>query len=561
VAKSFFKKEHLCLFLLLAFTFLVFYPSLSCEFTNWDDNWMITDNPLIRSLSFSNLNELLFGEIYMLNYQPLVFLSYSLEYHFFGLDAGVFHFTNVMLHLLNVLLVYLFIKLLSGNNTVAFIAAILFAIHPMRVESVTWVTNRRDLLYTFFYVLSLVQYVKYQKLDKSKQQTKHYVLALLFFIFSCMSKGMAVSLSLVVVLIDFLREREINRTAILDKIPFLVVSLFFGSIAFYATHDQQQIEMYDAYTLLERLQFASYGLLFYLYKFLLPLNLSSFHPYPLYTSGALPVLYWLFPLVCLLIAGLVIYSLKHTRKIFFGFGFFLVAVVMVLQLFPVYNGIVAERYTYVSYIGLFFLAGEGYYLLLGLEKGKYKQVLMVSGITVLLALSYLSHQRTKVWQNSLTLWSDVIRKYPDSPAGYMNRGQYYSEHNELTDALRDYSRAITVSPNALAYSNRGNIYARMKEFDKAIEDYTNAIKIKSEDVKTYLNMGLVYYYKKDYHAAIKNYNMAIKLNPDNGIGYINRSLAYDAIDKRTNALQDALSAHKLGQKVNEEYLLRLKNDN
>lgn len=494
----------------------------------------------------------------MLNYQPLVFLSYGLEYYFFGLDAGVFHFTNVMLHLLNVLLVYKLIKLLSVNSTVALVTAVLFAIHPMRVESVAWVTGRRDMLYALFYLLALIQYVKYLKSDNSKHQMKFYASALLLFIFSCLSKGMAVSLSLVIILIDFLSNRKLTKTTIYDKVPFFAISLLFGSIALFATHSEQQVVLYDVFTFIERLQFASYGFLFYLYKFFLPIDLASFHPYPPFQTGGLPISYWLFPLICLIMSGLVLYSLKRTKIVVFGIGFFLVAVVMVLQLFPVYNGIVAERYTYISYIGLFFLVGKGYYLLLGLGKGKYKQVLMVSGIMVLLVFSYLSHQRTKVWQNSLTLWTDVIQKYPDSPAGYMNRGQYYSEHNALPDALRDYSRAITVRPNALAYSNRGNIYARMKEFDNAIEDYTNAIKIKSEDVKTYLNMGLVYYYKKDYHAAIKNYNMAIKLNPDNGIGYINRSLAYDVINKRTNALQDALSAQKLGQKVNEEYLLRLK---
>ncbi|MFH1321419.1 MAG: hypothetical protein ABII90_12315 [Bacteroidota bacterium] len=166
-------KTYLSLAILLAFTFFVFYPSLNCELTNWDDQKLIVNNHLVRSLSLSNLKEL-FGGLYWYNYQPLTILSFAIEYHFFRINPKVIHLTNILFHLLNVILVYIFIHSLSihsrDRSVIALITATLFAIHPMRVESVTWATERKDVLYTFFFLLSLIKYIKYVKLTTLNNQ-------------------------------------------------------------------------------------------------------------------------------------------------------------------------------------------------------------------------------------------------------------------------------------------------------------------------------------------------------------------------------------------------------
>jgi len=314
-----------------------------------------------------------FGEIYNLNYQPLVFLTYAIEYHFFELNPKVFHTTNVLFHLLNVLLVFKFIRLISGKNNVAIVAAIIFAIHPMRVESVTWVTTRRDVLYAFFYLLSLLQYIKYTRSvinEPGKFPLKLYVFSIVLFMLSCMSKGMAVSLSLTLILIDYLFERKFDRNAILDKIPFFAISLFFGLLAVFATQTDIQKLAAETYNIVERIQFAAYGILFYLYKFILPNNLSAFYPYPGFHAGALSFQYLMYTILTVGILGLVVYSKKHTRKIIFGFGFFLVTVFLVLQIWPTGNTIVADRYTYIPHIGLSYLAGLGYGFLISKKKAE-----------------------------------------------------------------------------------------------------------------------------------------------------------------------------------------------
>ena len=293
----------------------------------------------------------------MVNYQPLVFLSYAVEYHFAGLSPGVYHLTNVLIHIINVLLVFILLKNLSGKPEVALIAASLFALSPLRVESVTWVTTRRDVLYTFFYLLAVIQYVKYLS-GAGKIKKIHYSFALVFFLFSCMSKGMAVTLSAVLLLIDYLKYRKFSQQALLDKVPFFLLSMFFGLLAVFATHTEAQMEVYNDYTFWERIQYAAFAFIFYIYKTILPLNLSSIYPYP-YLSGSLPLSYWLYPVLALLITGCVFWSAKITRKVVFGFGWFLIAVIFVLQLMPVYNALVADRYTYLSSVGLAFIAQIG----------------------------------------------------------------------------------------------------------------------------------------------------------------------------------------------------------
>ncbi|MFH1321418.1 MAG: tetratricopeptide repeat protein, partial [Bacteroidota bacterium] len=282
---------------------------------------------------------------------------------------------------------------------------------------------------------------------------------------------MAVSLSLTLILIDYLFIRKFNARVIVDKVPFFAISLVFGLIAIFATHTGEQTEIYYVYPILERIQFAGYGLLFYLYKLILPLNLSAFYPYPAYQPGSLPLYYWLYPLGAVIITGLVIYSIRHTRKIIFGFGFFIVTIIMVLQLVPTAITIVADRYSYIPYIGLFYLAGEGYAYLAGkkvciihlgslLGNLKYIQILAFS---IFIVFSFLSYNRIKVWQNSIVLWTDVIEKYPNTSA-YNNRGYAKDRLNDYDEALKDYNSAIQINPNVpIVYVNRGNCKVNLKD--------------------------------------------------------------------------------------------------
>ncbi|MFH1321423.1 MAG: tetratricopeptide repeat protein [Bacteroidota bacterium] len=520
--------------ILLVFTFIVFYPSINHGFVNWDDNWMIIDNPLIRSLSLSNLKEIFFGEIFVQNYHPLTIFSFALEYHFFGLNPKVIHLTNVLLHLLNVLLVFIFIRSLTRQSRdkliIAFITAALFALHPLRVESVTWATERKDVLYAFFFLLSLIQYVKYITLTTNTQphaQSTHYLLALLFFLLSCLSKGMAVSLSLVIILSDYLFRRTTNVKAIIDKIPFIAISLFFGLVVTFAFYTEWTPINIEEYNLFERIQFAGYGVLFYLYKLIAPVNLSTFYPYPDYASGSLPIYYWIFPFAVLSLFCFIVYSTKFTRKLLFGFGFFIATIVFVLQLIQTNNAIVTDRYSYISSIGLFYLVGEGCSFLINSINTsftpfvKYFKVLII--ITIL-ALSYSTFNRIKIWRNSLVLWTDVIEKHPDDKTGYFNRGSAYADLRNFHEAIKDFSKVIEIDPDySPAYYNRGNVKAVLQYYEEAKRDFGTAIQLDPDNSEIYLKRGNVCVVLKDYNNAIKDFDTAIELNPNNPIYYYNRA--------------------------------------
>ncbi|MFH1321424.1 MAG: tetratricopeptide repeat protein [Bacteroidota bacterium] len=606
-------KIHLFLGFILTFTFFVFYPSINCEFVNWDDSWMLINNPLIRSLSFSNLKKI-FSEIYYLNYQPLVFFSYAIEYYFFGLNPKAFHLTNVILHISNVLLVFIFIHSLTyqyrdnlnrsnspaspySHSSVALITALLFAIHPMRVESVTWVTERKDVLYTFFFLLSLIQYVKYVKPEtlNSKPETQnpkpvtqphapcppphapsaHYLLALLFFLLSCLSKGMAVSLSLTLILIDFLLVRKFNIKVILDKIPFFVISLIFGLIAIYAVYSDEQTIIKGIHTNSEKIQLAGYGLLFYLNKLILPFNLSAFYPYPSYQSGFLPVYFWLFPFLVIALTCLVFYSIRFTRKIIFGVGFFIATILFVIQLIQTNSAIVADHYTYLPYIGVFYLAGEAYSyishlprlyqshnktfigsgILLFFKYLKYCYVIII--IVIILVFSFLTHNRIKVWQNSIFLWNDVIHKHPNAQIAYFNLGNAYVALQDYSEAIKNLDRAIEINPYYyFSYNNRGNAKHKLKDYQEAIKDYKRAILLNPGFETAYCNKGAVNFDIKNYEEAMSDFNKAIELNPGYSEAYLNRANVKAALQNYHEAIKDFNKTIELSPYNSKAYFMR-----
>jgi len=569
-------KTHLPILLLLAFTFVVFYPSINCEFTNWDDDWFILDNPLIRSLSLSNLKEL-FSSYYVLNYQPLTLLSFAIEYYFFQLNPQVFHFTNVLFHLLNVLLVFKFVQLISSDNSsdkklsfIALVTAALFALHPMRVESVTWVSERKDVLYAFFFLLSIIQYVKYsQRIEDNSNGMKNYYLALFFFVLSCLAKGMAVSLSLVLLLIDYLLKRKFNRAVFLDKVPFFVISILFGLLAVFATHNEEQVLSYDLYSFGERLQFAGYGFFLYLYKLILPINLSALYPYPNFASGSFPFYYWIYLIGSIAITCIVIYFAYrlNSRKIIFGFGLFVLTIIMVLQLMPVNIGIAADRYTYLPYLGLFYLVGEGcnfagrkfgFINKSQFQLSSFKNVLLPAVIILLLfVLAFLTHNRIKIWQNSISLTTDMINKYPNEYRVYFKRAEAKYKLNDSKGAIADYDMVIDLNPDhERAYNNRANAKHKLNDYRGALIDYDKALELKPDYANAYNGRGTLNFDLGKFKNAIVDYNEAILANPSFAQAYLNRGNVYAAANNFDQAKIDIDKSLKLNPNNPEALLMR-----
>lgn len=535
-------------------TLVAFLPSLFCDFTNLDDQYYVLNNPDIKSISFNSLKTL-FTNFYVGNYQPLAMLTYAIEFKLAGLSPFMFHFTNFILHLLNTLLVFIFIKKLSGKNLTAVIAAILFGIHPMHVESVAWVSERKDVLYAFFYIAALITYLKF----KESNDKKFYFITLLLFVLSCISKAMAVWLPIVLMLIDYLQDKKISFKPMLNKIPFFAISMFFGLLAIHVQKIQGASTFIDGvngiYSFSDKIFIASYSLFFYIYKMFLPIGLAVIHPYPDKITGSLPMIYYVSLFVNLVVIILVFISYKKTKKVIFGYLFFFANIFQVLQILSIGSAIAADRYFYISSIGLFYFIGEGFNEVYTNPKYKnYKQVLIIVSGTIILVFTVMTFNRVNIWKNSATLWTDMIKTYPDNELPYFNRGGYYYEKNQKELALQDFSLAIDKYPYYQgALSARLTLLLDKKDADNAIKDLSTLIKLNPEKTEYYIKRGVLYRDKQQNKLAIEDFESAVKIDPNNFAGYMNIAIENCINGNINNAGKYFGKAKELSPKTAEIY--------
>lgn len=548
-------KRHIipvALFAVLIITFLSFYPCLCNGFTLWDDDRFVTENNLIRDLSFQGIARI-FSEVQYFNYNPLTLLSYAAEYHFVGLgDPFIFHATNLALHLLNSILVFWFIRLISKNTAVSFITALLFGIHPMHVESVAWISERRDVLYSFFFMSSLIAYFYYLKRNKN---AGYYYLSLCLFLFSILSKTMAATMPAVLFLVDYLMRREIDRKALLEKVPFLAISCVFCTIAYFAQSSGGCIGQ-GGFDPANNAAVAIYGLGFYLEKLVFPVGLSAFYPYPNGINNAIGGIFLPSLPLLLAVSVAVIISARYTRKAVFGAIFFLVVIFPVIKVIPLGRAITADRYVYIAYIGLFYIIAEGL-CCLSRKGGLYKTAVIVLSAAFICFFSFLTWQRCSVWKDDISLWNDALKRYPSTEA-YLGRGIAHANAGRIDEAMRDYNKALEIDPYfSDIYTNRGNLYAARAELDKAVEDYSMAIRLSPGAYKPYYNRGVIYNRTGDYGKSIPDFSEAIKLKPDCVEAYCSRGASFGNIGEEDKAILDFNKAILIDPGCREAYRNRI----
>lgn len=531
--------------IIVLISFLAYLPVLHNGLLDWDDYGYIKNNPLIFSI---NLKEI-FSHNVMWNYHPLTILTLAVEYHFFGLNETGYHAVNLSLHLLNVILVFYSISLLSDNVEVALITSLLFGIHPMHVESVAWVAELKDVLYTFFFLSAYISYLKYLKNPKPK----YYCIALLLFSASLLSKAMAASLPLVLLLTDYFKGRMINKKILLEKVPFFLLAIIFGVVAVYAQGTSigtQELGL----TVSQRMVLACYGFTNYLFKLVFPIHLSAFYPYPMLIAGVIPFKYYAYVIFVAGLFAFVFYSIRFSRKIAFSLGFFTVTIFLVLQFLPVGNAVMADRYSYIPSIGIFYLIAEA---LIVVWNKKSKMVTVLVICTVTLFFSIITFDRCSVWNNDLSLWNDVISRYKNAPIAYNNRGLVYLKEKEYAKAREDFDKAIRQYPKyTQAYINRGNVLRNINLYDEAMNDYNIAIGLEPNYYKAYFNRGILFLKNNKYDEALHDFNKAIALNPDNTEAYINRGVVFMNEKKYDRAIQDFNKAIELNPNYTDAYINR-----
>jgi len=529
------------LLLVVLISFFAFFPVLRNGFVNWDDDRYVTGNASIRSLNISEV----FSRYFEGNYHPITLIVYSIEYQLFGFRPAGYHAVNLLLHLVNVVLVFRAILLLTRKREVALVGALLFGIHPLHVESVAWVSELKDLLYSAFFLGALICYLRFH--DEKKK--KLYFFSLGLFLLSLLSKALAVSLPGVLLLTDHFRGRKPSLSVWLEKVPFLALSVVFGVVAIFAQRSTPAMQFLDVYPLHQRLVFASYGFVMYLVKLVVPFSLSAVYPYPVQGGAVLPGWLYAYPLALLAVAALVLYSLRFSKEIFFGFAFFLTTVFFVLQLLPVGKAIMADRYVYIPSIGIFYLAGEAawrWYRSGNIAITNHKVAGVVLAGALIVFFSATTYARCEVWRDSLTLWSDVISKEENAVIAYNKRGIVWAGQNNTDRAFQDFSKAIQLSSvEPQTYNSRGNIYVAQKKYDEALADYNKALELDPAYSFAYNGRGVLFIQQEKFTEAVSEFSKAIELQPRYAAAYFNRSIAQHSLEHQTSSCQDLQQAVSL----------------
>ena len=611
---------------ILVVTYLFLKNCLGNLFTNWDDPGYVVNNPLIKNITSEGIKNIFSPDgAVMGNYHPLTILSYAIEYSFVRLEPWQYHFDSLTLHLLCTLLVYWFVSLLSRRPLAGAVAALLFGLHPMHVESVAWVAGRKDVLYGAFYLAACITYV-YGLRSSGAKKWLFYAGTILLFVCSLLAKPVAVSLPLVLLLIDYFEQKlmiipgnnksfvnpgtgariQLNYWLLLEKIPYFGVAILFG---IRSLHDQKKFGALNTldvvFNPLERIALGCYALVTYLFKAIVPIGLSCFYPYPLKVNGALPWEYYSCPIIVIALLFLVIRFAHKNKAIVFGLLFFLVNIGLLLQFIPVGGAILADRYTYIPYIGLFFIAGwfvSLYFETYAAAQKKYWLPAIV--LIYCCCLGYISSERSKVWYNAVTLWRNEIDEHATVPNAYNNLGFFYfNEFNDATDPRekKNYydssylllNQAIALQPNFVnPYISLGELQRSVGSFDSAKRNYYKALSLNSndQDANAYLGLAIIYainhnndssaycfrtalklkpYFPEahsnfgnfldmnhKYDSALAEYTIAIAQNPDTYPPYLNRGRALQRLNKCDQAFSDFEKALEISPDNGEVYYAR-----
>ncbi len=516
-------KKFLILLGILALTCLTLSPCLQNGFVNWDDPNYLTDNLTVQNLTWCNLKEMFSPSTIVSQghlYQPLTLLSLAVDCYYFGLNPFYFHLTNLLLHLINVILVFWFVSLISsfawrgerkGEYRVAVLTAVLFAVHPLIVEPVAWVSSRKDVLYVFFYLLALISYIGY--CQKINGQRVYFALSVLLFLLALLSKPVAVTFPLVLLCIDYLHQKSFNRSLILNKIPFFLLAGIFSLV--YLGQRSAQPVPFVPYSIFERILIVSYAIFFYLKNIFFPFPLSALYPYPEKINGFLPYHFYIAPFILFFLIFLVCKFFKSHREIIFGIFFFFLTIWLVAGFSPTGDYLLADRYMYLPSLGIFYVLATAYQLISSSRYGAVKWSAKISLWAGLIIFSFMSFHRCQVWANSETLWRDVLRQYPKETRALDNLAAISLEAKDRQGAQMYIQKSLALRPkNDAAFNNLGLIHMQEQKWEQAAENFREAISINPNYSVAYNNLGLVLMQKGYFAEAKETFTNAMKINSE-----------------------------------------------
>lgn len=519
-------RHNLQLLILAFLTLLVFSPLLQQDFLNYDDDWMIFENPHVVHFSGESIR-VLFTDFYKGQYSPLAMTISGAIYQLGAGSAFAFKLGSLLIHLLNTLLVYLLLKTLFRDHRTGLVAAAFFALHPVQAESVAWLSASYKMgIFALFSLAALWYWLSYTR----EHKTMHLAISLLMMILAALSKEQAIILPLLMLSVSWFEKKNLlSRKTWLPLLPFFLISLLLTLTTYLAVSSGMDIKTHE-FSFLQRIFLLGYSFVSYLRLLLWPLNLAPLYGFPQAGAAA-----WLiYPLLGILALYLMWRASRNDRRVKWALVFFLLSLILSfsLQLVSIRDTLYADRYLYLG-VPVFFGA-----LFLGLEKVAGKNISWLFLIMILVA-SGISFQKAKVYKNSETFWSDAINGPYVNALAYTNRGRQYRLSNQIPRAMADYNKALELDPDFyLALNNRGKILFDQGQHDAAMRDFQKALDIMPDYPPALNNRGVWFASRHELKKALDDFNRALQLDPYYTDAYANRALAHFYLRDYKMAISD-----------------------
>ena len=529
-------------------TVITFWQLKNCGFINSDDNLYVYENAYVQSgLTWNRIGQAFSSALVGIsgNWHPLTWLSLMLDYQIFGLNPQGFHLINLLFHVMNTILLFLILRRMTKSLWPSAFVAALFAIHPLHVESVAWISERKDVLSTFFWMLTMGAYSYYVE----HPGFRRYLFVLLFFALGLMAKPMLVSLPFVLLLLDYWPLRRFEEIKpdgpeykwsliyplLWEKVPLFVLTIIASVVTYIAQQTKGYVRSTEMFPLSVRIGNAVVSYIAYIGKMIWPNNLAILYPHPAELIRW-QVLGSILLLITITVA--VFRMLKRAPYLGTGWLWYLGTLIPVIGIVQVGNQAMADRYTYIPLIGLFIMVAWGVPDLL--KKWNYrKKILLASSALSILSLSIITWIQVGYWQNHITLCNHTLKVTDYNWVIYTSRGTAYAGIGNYEQAIKDFNRAIEIKSDfAEVYISRGIAYTCLGNYKQAIEDYDRAIEINPGFAETYYSRGFVYQGLGNYKQAIEDYDRAIEIKPDYADLYYNRGNAYNILGNYRQAIDD-----------------------
>ena len=555
-----------------AAAFLVFLPALDCGFVAWDDPQGFLANTHYRGFGVENLRWMA-TTTYLGNYQPLSWLSSAVDYKLWGLNPFGYHLGNLLFHAANAVLLYFVCLMLSPAlgaegaepgrpptrgpaipsgwpSVAALLGSLFWSVHPLRVESVAWATERRDVLSAFFYLLTLLCYVRWTRSD----QRRWWWTALVAYFLSLLSKAMGMTLPVALLILDAYPLRRLSWGAVKEKLPFFVLAAAAAGMGYWGQAAAKATLSWDQFGFLERLARSAYASVFYLEKTFIPVGLSPFYEMHLPLNPFAPRFVWSALAACLL-AVLVWRWAKRLPGLAAAAAFYAVSVAPVLGLVAVGNHLAADRYTYIPSLGFSVLAAGALARVLASERPRLRAAVLAGAVLLAAALAALTWRQCGFWKDTDSLWGRVLALAPDTAAAHHNLGTALAAKGDYAAGVRRYRRALTLQPHsplvreslADALYNQGNAALRAQRPQDAVRLYQEALAVAPGLAETYNNLGLALAQAGRSAEARPQYLRALGLRPGFAAARYNLGNALSDLGRLSEAQDEYEKALKLDQ--------------